>query len=186
MVLTDKILAETFLPMLPRYVLPNHVTVFRFVLIPIVLVLLYFDYRLLGLLFFALAAFSDAVDGALARTRHQITEWGTLYDPLADKLLVSSVAALVVTRVFGWRLALAIIGMEFLIILGALYYRRRSGKVISAHPAAKLKMFCQSCGLICLFLYLLWPVPGLLLASYYLLLAAVVLAVISFFIYQSI
>ncbi len=186
MLLTDRLIAQTILPLLPGRVVPNHVTVFRFVLIPPVILLLYFDYRLVGLILFVIAAFSDAVDGALARTRQQITQWGTLYDPLADKLLVSSVVALVVTQMIGWRLAVAIIGMEFLIILGALYYQKKEGRIVSAHPAAKFKMVCQSVGVSLLLLHLVWPVAGLLAAAYYLLWAAVFLALISFFIYQSI
>src|SRR5690349_9005018 len=94
----DQILARTLLPFIPHSVKPNAVTVFRFITLPFVLYLLFVENYKWGLILFALSAFSDAVDGALARTRGQITEWGKTFDPLADKLLISISVIILVSK----------------------------------------------------------------------------------------
>lgn len=73
----------------------NKVSIFRIVTVPFfVTTILYYqpsrDYlRFTALFIFALAVFSDALDGFLARVMHQTTKAGKILDPLADKLLLS-------------------------------------------------------------------------------------------------
>ncbi|MEK7795153.1 MAG: CDP-alcohol phosphatidyltransferase family protein, partial [Candidatus Hydrogenedentota bacterium] len=75
--------------------LPNKISLFRLLLIPaFVAALLAIDadrpqLRWLAAGIYVLAAFSDAVDGYLARRWQQTSELGALLDPLADKLLVN-------------------------------------------------------------------------------------------------
>ena len=71
----------------------NKITIFRVVLIPVFLVLMYLRfpghmYWAFGV--FVLASLSDFVDGYIARHYNQITDFGKFMDPLADKLLVVS------------------------------------------------------------------------------------------------
>jgi CDP-diacylglycerol--glycerol-3-phosphate 3-phosphatidyltransferase len=71
--------------------LPNAITVFRIVLAPVATYLILqpdASSRLLAMLVFLVAALSDLVDGALARRRGEITNFGKLVDPIADKLLL--------------------------------------------------------------------------------------------------
>ena len=71
--------------------LPNAITTLRVLLAPVVTVLLFesgASARLVGFIVFLVAALSDLVDGALARRRGEITDFGKLVDPLADKLLL--------------------------------------------------------------------------------------------------
>src|SRR3989338_2865390 len=103
--LTDKILKRTLLPFIPRYVTPNSVTWFRFVSIPFVGYLLVQEQYFPGLILFFISSFSDAVDGALARTRDQVTEWGKTYDPFADKLLIGTAVFILVSRFLNAYLA---------------------------------------------------------------------------------
>jgi phosphatidylglycerophosphate synthase len=91
---TDTLVDKTWLRLFPRSVRPNHVTVARFILMPVILVLLHYDLGWWGLGVFAAAIATDFIDGAMARTRDQITPLGTFIDPLADKLLVGAVLAL--------------------------------------------------------------------------------------------
>ena len=76
--------------------LANKISVFRILLAPaIVACLLYYHpgreaLRFLALSLFLLGIVSDAVDGYVARRRHQQTELGTLLDPIADKALILS------------------------------------------------------------------------------------------------
>ena len=71
--------------------LPNAITTLRVLLAPVVTVLLFestASARLVAFVVFLVAALSDLVDGALARRRGEITDFGKLVDPLADKLLL--------------------------------------------------------------------------------------------------
>src|SRR5665213_1786012 len=88
----DKFLAVTFLPLLPKKITPNQITKFRLISIPFILYFFLSGQILIGTILFLFSAFSDALDGALARTTHQISNWGTFYDPVADKLLVGLTA----------------------------------------------------------------------------------------------
>ncbi len=71
--------------------LPNAITSLRVALTPVVAILVLqpsLHYRLLAFLVFLLAALSDLWDGQLARRRNEITDFGKIVDPVADKLLV--------------------------------------------------------------------------------------------------
>ncbi|HWQ15938.1 MAG TPA: CDP-alcohol phosphatidyltransferase family protein [Roseiflexaceae bacterium] len=93
-------------------------------------------WRALGILGAAMA--TDAVDGALARRRHEVSPLGKLLDPLADKLMINATAlALTRARGFPWWAAALLIGRDVAIILGgALIYRRRA-ELAEAHLAGK-------------------------------------------------
>ena len=86
----DKIMAVTFLPLIPRWVTPNAITIARFVLTPLVVFLILIENYNIGIPLFIATAFTDVLDGSLARVRKKVTKWGTLHDPVADKLLIGS------------------------------------------------------------------------------------------------
>lgn len=67
--------------------LPNMLTILRMCLIPIFAALYYSTFRPWALAVYLLAAFTDFLDGYLARKWNQITSFGKLMDPLADKLM---------------------------------------------------------------------------------------------------
>ncbi|MGQ0814651.1 MAG: CDP-diacylglycerol--glycerol-3-phosphate 3-phosphatidyltransferase [Gemmatimonadota bacterium] len=77
--------------MISRSTIPNAITVARIALCPVVALLLFvptFAARLIAFILFLIAAFSDLVDGHLARKHGWISEFGKLLDPIADKLLL--------------------------------------------------------------------------------------------------
>ena len=88
---TDKLVAFLFLNLIPKKVRPNHITICRFVLTPIVIFLFLRHHYFWGGLTFLIAALTDLLDGMVARQRRQITNLGKILDPLADKLLILSV-----------------------------------------------------------------------------------------------
>src|SRR3989344_1372809 len=94
----DKILDFLILRFIPRSVHPNHITILRMMLTPVVFFFIVIEDYKIGIPLFLFAAFTDAVDGALARTRNQITRWGIRFDPLADKLLIGSLLVLLAFR----------------------------------------------------------------------------------------
>lgn len=181
----DRIFEKTVLKLFPRkYFKPNLITVFRFVSIPFVLFLLIDKYYMAGLMLFAVSAFSDAVDGAMARTRNQITDWGIVFDPLADKLLIGSVGFIVISSLVSLPLAISIVFIEFTLIISA--YFRFKGEVVPAKLVGKIKMILQSFGVGFLLIFLAVGHPWLIVLATYTLYLAIVFAILSLVVYRSI
>ena len=109
---------------------PNLLTVFRMVLIPVFVSLLFYQRFLLALGVFAMAGVTDGLDGLLARRFNQKSQLGTILDPIADKLmLVTAFVVLSMRSVFPqpmpshlpipfW-VTIAVISRDVLIIVGA-------------------------------------------------------------------
>ncbi len=141
----DPLMEATILRLIPYRIRPNHVTVLRLLLTPVVLYFLWEERWAVVLPLFLFAAFTDAVDGSLARTRKQITLWGTIADPTADKLLIGSVMVLFVAREVNPAFAAIIVCIELMIAATA-WYRHRQGKIASANEYGKIKMVLQVIG----------------------------------------
>lgn len=142
----DRIFAWTLVPITPKFIRPNHLTVLRFLLIPFVLLAMWNESWTWSLGFFLFAALTDAWDGSLARLRKQITLWGTLADPVADKLLIGTVVILFVAKEINIIFAITIVIIEIMLIIGA-YIRKRQGRYISANNYGKIKMVLQVIGI---------------------------------------
>ena len=72
--------------------LPNKLTLLRFMLVPVFMIFMYTDSKysfLIGLIVFAVASYTDHLDGKIARANNLITDFGKFMDPLADKLLTT-------------------------------------------------------------------------------------------------
>jgi len=184
--ITDRILDFFILRFIPSWVTPNQITILRFISVPALIVLLISGHLMSGTILFALAAFSDALDGALARTRKQITNWGIVNDPLADKLLIGSTIAIMVTKYIHPILAFLIIGLEIIIFTSALYKTRYGGKIIPAKLVGKIKMILESLALVSLFVFVLSGWVIYLNISTVLLYLVIVFALLSLFVYKSI
>src|SRR3989338_2062512 len=180
----DRWIKLLFLGFIPKIVTPNHITVFRFVTIPFLIILLVDAHYLSATILFLFSAFSDAFDGALARTTGQITRWGILADPLADKLLVGSVALILIWRFLSWKLAVLIVTIEIFTI--AMAYYRYKGRVVPAKMAGKIKMLLQCLGIIFLFFHVLFGGIWWFPLAWVTLVAAVVFALLSLLLYKSI
>ncbi len=183
---TDRVLAKTLLLLFPRKVTPNQITTFRFVTVPFVFYLLIYGEYGWGGLLFAFSALSDALDGALARTTDRITDWGKIYDPLADKLLVGAATSILVVRFVNLYLALAMIIIELVVITAAYYKRFHQNKEIQANTVAKTKMALQSIGIIVLFIHAVSPSDFLLAWAGAILAVGVLFAALTLFVYRSI
>jgi CDP-diacylglycerol--glycerol-3-phosphate 3-phosphatidyltransferase len=180
---TDKIIDKLFLWMIPHNWLPNHFTIARLLMTPVVIWLILKEQFLLGLITFIIAALTDAIDGAMARTRHQITEWGKIYDPVADKLLIGATAFLLINNYLSLYLALTIVFIEiFLIVNGGI--RKNKGKVVEANRWGKIKMILQALGVGFIFLFVLTNIPALITISWIILIPAVFFGLISLFTYS--
>ena len=133
--------------------IPNTLTMLRILAVPVVVVALLAevpDGDLWAGIVFAIAACTDGLDGYIARRRDQVTTFGKLMDPLADKLLV--IAALVslvsLDRLQAW-IAMVIIARE-LAVTGLRALAVEQGVVISASWLGKLKTALQVAAIIAL------------------------------------
>ena len=126
--------------------LPNALTVLRLVLVPAFIVLgLQQSWSALWAAFvvFAVAAITDRFDGELARSWGQITDFGRIADPIADKALTLCGFALLSYQGFlPWWLTILIAVRELGITAMRGFFLRR-GVVVSANQAGKLKTFMQ-------------------------------------------
>ena len=95
--------------------LASLLTLSRIFLIPVfmTLILVRSD-KILALVVFVVAALTDGLDGYVARARKEITKFGQLMDPIADKLLVSSalIAMVELGQISSWAV-MVILGREF-------------------------------------------------------------------------
>lgn len=138
----DRILDKLILWMIPQWVLPNSITWLRVFLTPFVIYVTYRGWYSIGIPLFIFTAFTDAVDGSLARTRNQITDFGKLFDPFADKFLVGSMVVLLVFKHLNPIIGYIIIGVELIFIIFGLA-RRSHGRIEQANVWGKIKMFLQ-------------------------------------------
>lgn len=129
--------------------LPNKLTMFRVVLIPVFIVVLMSGLiaepasRYIAVVIFCVASFTDYLDGHIARKYNLVTNFGKFMDPLADKLLVS--AAMICMIELGmlpaW-VVIIIISREF-IITGLRLIAAEGGLVIAASWWGKIKTVTQ-------------------------------------------
>jgi len=178
----DKILAASILKLFPYSILPNHITVFRFISTPIVAALMFYEHYLIGLIAFLLVALTDAMDGAMARTRNQITDWGKIYDPLADKILIGSMVFIIVLRYIDLWTSLVIIGLEIIIIFIA-WIRMVKGKKVQANLWGKIKMCLQVLGVTILLFSIIFNWAALLPFASTTLYLAIAFAIVSLLTY---
>jgi CDP-diacylglycerol--glycerol-3-phosphate 3-phosphatidyltransferase len=116
-----------------------------------------FSLRVLALFFFILALLTDIYDGRLARRKNQITSFGILLDPVADKILISTafisfvgIPELCVPAMF----VAIIIAREFL-IMGLRLLASSDGKILPAEKEGKQKTVFQMGGIVIILIYLI-------------------------------
>jgi CDP-diacylglycerol--glycerol-3-phosphate 3-phosphatidyltransferase len=144
---TDGIIERTMLWAIPHRLRPNHVTAARLVSVPVVYWLFWSARLWEGFVVFVLSVCTDFLDGAMARTRDQVTQLGTFIDPLADKLLIGSALLALGPDYLVIQIILISVAIELLsMALGALHWRR-SGRAVKANIFGKLKMIFLSVGL---------------------------------------
>jgi CDP-diacylglycerol---glycerol-3-phosphate 3-phosphatidyltransferase len=125
---------------------PNLLTVVRILLVPVIVVALLSETPnadMLAAIVFAVAAFTDGLDGYIARSRGSVTTLGKLMDPLADKLLIIAplVSLVSLGRIEAW-VAMVIIAREFA-VTALRMVAVEQGVVIPASIFGKAKTITQ-------------------------------------------
>lgn len=141
--------------------IPNWLTFLRLALIPVFVVFLIEPSRAslnIAAVIFVLAAITDYADGILARRYAAITDFGKLFDPLADKILVMAALVMLVSvrdetcvpLVPGWMVVL-VLAREFW-VTGLRAFAAKDGTVVSAKSGGKVKSFLQMVSILALLL----------------------------------
>ncbi|MGY1620028.1 CDP-diacylglycerol--glycerol-3-phosphate 3-phosphatidyltransferase [Geodermatophilus sp. SYSU D00691] len=146
--------------------LPNALTVLRLAVVPVFAVLLLSDHgsstagRYWATVFFAAAIITDRYDGLIARRTGQVTEFGKLADPIADKALTgTALIALSVLELLPWWVTITILAREVGVTLLRFWVIRHG--VIAASRGGKAKTVLQA---LAIGLYIL-PLTGVLASA---------------------
>jgi CDP-diacylglycerol--glycerol-3-phosphate 3-phosphatidyltransferase len=130
-----------------KMTLPNQLTLLRIVLTPVFVGLMLvegFNYRLIGIGVFTIAALTDLYDGYHARKYGEVTRWGAFMDPLADKILITS--AFLVFVVYGilelW-MVLVVLARDVLVTVMRLYAELKDKPIVTS-KSAKVKTLLQN------------------------------------------
>ena len=100
--------------------IPNILTIFRFILIPVILFYIFAGNYLLAFIFFTISGITDVLDGFIARKFHLVSNFGKLMDPLADKLTqVSVLTSLVVVEIIPVWILIIVVIKELVMVIGA-------------------------------------------------------------------
>lgn len=96
---------------------PNQLTLLRMIFVPFIVIHLVDGHYLWALVVFVVAGFSDGLDGLLARTLHQQTLLGQYLDPIADKLLLSTMfLVLSILHKIPWKFAVVVFSRDISIL----------------------------------------------------------------------
>lgn len=138
-----------------KWTLPNTLTVIRILLIPVFVACYYLpipSWNIWAAVIFIAAALTDWLDGFLARKFSQVSTFGKLWDPTADKLLVAAALLLLMEwGKIGFVVVLILIGRELLI--GAVRQVAASkGVIMAADKSGKLKTAVQFVAIVLLLL----------------------------------
>lgn len=142
--------------------LPNKLTIFRVILVPIFIIIGYLSIpgEFLGVeskfwimnAIFIIASLTDQLDGYIARKTNQVTTFGKFLDPIADKILVLSALVMLVEfgKIPAWIPAI-VLTREFLVSGYRLIAVEKGGKVIAASIWGKIKTVTQMIAIILTF-----------------------------------
>ena len=143
--------------------LPNKLTVFRIILVPIMVIIPYLNIQgeLLGIpvswliidAIFIIASITDKLDGSIARSRNMVTNFGKFLDPIADKILVLAAMVMLVemNKLPAW-IPIIVLFREFVVSGYRLIAVEQGGKVIAASIWGKIKTATQMVAIILAFI----------------------------------
>lgn len=143
--------------------LANKLTIFRIVLVPLMIIVTFFNWQgeFLGIptvawilnFIFIIASITDKLDGYIARSRNQVTTFGKFLDPIADKVLVITAMIILVEmgKLPAW-IPTIIVFREFIVSGYRLIAVENGGKVIAASIWGKLKTVTQMIAIIIAFM----------------------------------
>ncbi len=138
------------------WTLPNRLSIIRILFVPLIIIFISTEEEEMifaACLLFIIAGITDGLDGYIARKMSMKTKLGLYLDPIADKLLVTSVLiTLSYYRLVPLWITLILVGREFL-INGLRSFYATEGITIYPSFSGKLKTALQIVGIICILFY---------------------------------
>ena len=138
------------------WTIPNVLTMIRLALVPVFVVVFFCveeSPKIIALCIFAAASLTDMLDGYLARKLNQITDFGKLFDPLADKLMVlTAMVCQAVAGVFPWAAVIIVGAKELLMVLGGIFLLSKD-VVVYSNIVGKAAQVCFIASLILSFFH---------------------------------
>jgi CDP-diacylglycerol--glycerol-3-phosphate 3-phosphatidyltransferase len=144
--------------------LPNKLTVLRIILVGVFMFFLFLHglpVKILALVTFLIASFTDILDGYIAKKYNIMTDFGRLMDPIADKILVLSafLAFVEMELVPAWMVVIII--FRDVVVTGLRMSALAQGKVISADDGGKHKMVSQVFAILAILLFIIFREAGI-------------------------
>ena len=100
--------------------IPNILTIFRFILIPFIVLNLVYDSYIAAFIIFTISGLTDILDGFIARKFNFITNFGKLIDPLADKCTqIITLGTLAIKDIIPMWIIIIVVLKEFIMVAGA-------------------------------------------------------------------
>lgn len=119
--------------------LPNILTLCRFLLIPVYLIIFGAGYTKVAFFVLLAAGLTDVLDGYIARKRKLITQLGSMLDPLADKsMMIAVILSLVFSQMISWQAAAAMFLRDAGMIAGSAFFHFRGKITVPANVLGKL------------------------------------------------
>lgn len=142
---------------IPNSVTPNFLTLLRIIFLAPIIIAIQGENYITATVLFLLAYILDILDGPLARVKNQVSEFGKVFDPTADKIVFVTVLIILGWNALPHILIYIIIGLELFLVLLVIFFAplaRRMGIAIElgANVYGKIKMLFQTLGTIALFI----------------------------------
>ncbi len=139
--------------------LPNRLTILRIILTFIFIIFISLEGlspKIIAFIIFIIASLTDYYDGYLARRNNQVTDFGKLMDPIADKILIlSAFLAFVQLQLISAWMVIIIFSREAL-ITGLRIFAISKGKVLEAEAAGKHKTVSQMVAIFLIFVSIIF------------------------------
>jgi len=134
---------------------PNQLTLLRLIFVPFIIITIFDHHYGWALIIFLVAGVSDGVDGLLARLLHQRTKLGEYLDPVADKLLLSTLfIVLSIVGKINWRVTALVMTRDvFILVIAALLYAVTSYRDFRPSLFGKVNTLAQIVTVVAVLLY---------------------------------
>ena len=154
----DEVLFIFIKPYWPRKITPNIITTVRIIIGVLLFVLLFFfkiENKILIISLFSFGVLTDLLDGSVARGKNMITELGAMLDPVADRIIIITIAVYSLFNSHKW-LLLVLLLIETVNLFVSIYYKTKK-IYLESNIFGKTKMVMQS--LVFVIILFAWPNP---------------------------
>lgn len=154
----DEILFVFIKPYWPRKITPNAMTTVRIVIGVLLFALLFFfkiENKILIISLFFFGVLTDLLDGSIARGKNMVTELGAMLDPIADRIIIITIAIYSLFELHRWLLLILLL-TELFNTFTSIYYKTKK-VYLESNIFGKTKMVTQS--LVFVAILFVWPNP---------------------------